>query len=343
MNQKSTITKTVLLFWGLTWAAEAQEMVPDLGVISLRHCDITFERTSQIGAILDGSTGDAVSVIQDCYVTLGDRVKENQVLARLQHRAIDADLVAGKKQAENRLYIENAEALYSQAKLQAERGKVLMAKRAIAPLDYSLLMVDETVAALAIDQAKFDLTQAQIRYDRVVARFRNLEYRAPHDGLIVECTKSLGERVMATEAPFVIVDDSHVLVTGQLDIINAWDVHPGQKARVMPEIEGADLPIEREVFEGVVIFVDNRIDPQPYSPLSVVASGVAEKNVPQESPKSMASRVIVRVANRGNLLRSGLVARMEIQTNKKTAKAPSPHSPTTLKGVGATAKDFTQR
>ena len=59
--------------------------------------------------------------------------------------------------------------------------------------------------------------------------------------------------------------------------------------RVMPEVEGDDLPIEREVFDGRISFVDSEID-----------------------PATRTCRVFAEVENRGGLLRSGLECRMEI-------------------------------
>src|SRR5208283_5470360 len=78
-------------------------------------------------------------------------------------------------------------------------------------------------------------------------------------------------------------------VTGYLDVSDAWHVRPKQTVRVMPELEGVDLPIEREVFEGQITFVDCEID-----------------------PKTRTCRVFAEVENRDDLLRSGLECRMEI-------------------------------
>jgi multidrug efflux pump subunit AcrA (membrane-fusion protein) len=78
-------------------------------------------------------------------------------------------------------------------------------------------------------------------------------------------------------------------VTGYLDAGDAWRVRRGQAARITPELEGGDLPIEREAFAGEVTFVDSEID-----------------------PKTQTCRVFAEVENRGGLLRSGLECCMEI-------------------------------
>jgi multidrug efflux pump subunit AcrA (membrane-fusion protein) len=84
-------------------------------------------------------------------------------------------------------------------------------------------------------------------------------------------------------------------VTGYLDAGDAWHVRQGQTVRIMPELEGGDLPIEREVFEGKITFVDSEID-----------------------PKTRTCRIFVEVENRGGLLRSGLECRMELDLQKNT-------------------------
>ena len=90
-------------------------------------------------------------------------------------------------------------------------------------------------------------------------------------------------------ATYKVVDVDRIRVIGFLDVGDAWRVRQGQAVRIVPELEGSDLPIEREVFEGKITFVDSEID-----------------------PKARTCRVFAEVENRGGLLRSGLECRMEI-------------------------------
>ncbi len=115
------------------------------------------------------------------------------------------------------------------------------------------------------------------------------EITSPHDGVIVEVYKNVGEVISVGMPIYKVVAIDRMRVTGYLDTGDAWRVGQGQAARVMPELEGGDLPIEREVFEGKITFVDSEID-----------------------PKTRTCRVFAEVENRGGLLRSGLECRMEI-------------------------------
>jgi Barrel-sandwich domain of CusB or HlyD membrane-fusion len=115
------------------------------------------------------------------------------------------------------------------------------------------------------------------------------EIVSPHDGVIVEIYKRVGEAITVGMPIYKVVAIDRMRVTGYLDAGDAWRVRQGQAARIVPELEGGDLPIEREVFEGKITFVDSEID-----------------------PKTRTCRVFAEVENRGDLLRSGLECRMEI-------------------------------
>ena len=132
------------------------------------------------------------------------------------------------------------------------------------------------------------MAEAQLHAAKAMVAAR--EIVSPHDGVVVEIYKNArrGDHVGHARSYKVVTVD-RMRVTGYLDASDAWHVRPEQTVRVMPELEGVDLPIEREVFEGKITFVDSEID-----------------------PKTRTCRVFAEVENRGDLLRSGLDCRMEI-------------------------------
>ena len=131
------------------------------------------------------------------------------------------------------------------------------------------------------------IAERQLQQSKALVAAR--EITSPHDGVVVEIYKNTGEAITAGSPIFKVVKVDRMRVTGYLDASDAWHVRPEQIVRVMPELEGVDLPIEREVFEGKITFVDSEID-----------------------PKTRTCRVFAEVENRGDLLRSGLDCRMEI-------------------------------
>ena len=132
------------------------------------------------------------------------------------------------------------------------------------------------------------MAEAQLHAAKAMVAAR--EIVSPHDGVIVEVYKNVGEAITFSMPIYKVVAIDRMRVTGYLDVGDAWHVsRQGQAARIAPELEGGDLPIEREVFEGEIAFVDSEID-----------------------PKTRTCRIFAEVASRGGLLRSGLECRVEI-------------------------------
>lgn len=303
-----TSTAAALALLGPCWtpAGEVEALAPAPAPIAPRECSIEFERSTRVGASPQMGCG---SLFQESFVGLGERVKADQVLGRLDSRDLQADLLRFKAQAEDQLEIRSREVLHAQAEGSLKQSTSLADKNYLSRHDYKLLLLAEQQAAIAVEQAKLVRLQAELQYQDLEARVRDRSFRAPHDGVVVEVLKHVGERVMPGEAAFIVVDDSHMLVTGYVDVGDAWRIRAGQAARVTPTIDGAELPIEREVFPGHVVFVDNRIDPQ-----------------------SLTCRVVVRVANRDRLLRSGLAARMEVEPSEPPGRPDEPTPPAPRQG-----------
>ena len=88
---------------------------------------------------------------------------------------------------------------------------------------------------------------------------------------------------------FRVINVDVLLVTGYLDVVDAWRVKPGQNVAVSMEFAGPNLPMKREIFRGSVVFVDSEID-----------------------HKTQTCKVVAEVKNRDSILRSGMEARLEI-------------------------------
>ena len=123
---------------------------------------------------------------------------------------------------------------------------------------------------------------------------------SPHDGVVVAVQKRRGEPVAPNEAVFRVVDLDHLEVTARVDVADLWRLHPGQPVRIIPEIAGADLAIEREVFWGRVASIDPHVD-----------------------PASRTSTLVARLADPRHRLRAGLEVRIEIHPDARPeATAP---------------------
>jgi RND family efflux transporter MFP subunit len=253
------------------------------GVISLRRCTIEYSRSTLVGS-------NQYGLIRECLVRPGDRVKGGQVLGRL----FDQDALAELESRTVALEGSQTTILRGEETLEVERTKL---RRAGALYDRKALSIqDLQLQQLAVKTAELGLraaiegrrmAEAQLHVAKAMVAAR--EIVSPHDGIIVEIYKKAGEAITVSIPIFRVVAVDRMRVTGYLDAGDAWRVRRGQAARITPELEGGDLPIEREAFAGEITFVDSEID-----------------------PKTQTCRVFAEVENRGGLLRSGLECCMEI-------------------------------
>jgi RND family efflux transporter MFP subunit len=248
-----------------------------------------------------------MGVLQDCLVRPGERVQAGQVLGRLMDQELRAELEQRTAEANDDIVIRAGQAKYAQAMNKLRASDELNRRNLISAEEHLGHKLDAETAALEIEAAKLRKRIAQFARRQTEAMVRARQFVAPHDGVVVAVLKRPGESVSISEAVFQVVDPDSLRVTGFLDVGDAWRVRAGQRVRVSPDIGGAELPIESEVFEGQVEFVDNQV-----------------------SVENQTCKLTAIVNNRAGLLRSGLEARMEIETGEpvstreRTAAGPAP-------------------
>lgn len=270
---------------------------PSADVLILRRCPIEYERSATMGASQHG-------LIQECLVAPGDRVKAGQVLGRLRDDDLRAELKLRELEASSDVEIRLREALSAQALSKLRTTQALVRRNAVSLEEFKLHQTEVEAANLAIEHARHSRQLAQVRLTQAQAQLRSREFVSPHDGVVVAILKRRGEPVAPNEPVFKVVDPQSVQITGQVDVTDSWRLRLGQPVRVIPEIAGADLPLEREVFPGRIVFIDSLIDPM-----------------------SQTCKILVQVENRGGLLRAGLEARLEIDPGAAAPaaeKAPPP-------------------
>jgi HlyD family secretion protein len=267
----------------LSAAAIADETTSPSAVILLQKCTIEYSRSTLVGS-------NQAGLLQECLVRPGDRVKGGQVLGRLFNKDVLAELESRTVALENsQTTIHQGEATLEVESTKLRRAGALYNRNALSLQDYQLQQLAMKTAELGLQAAIQSRRMAEAQLHTAKAMVAAREIVSPHDGIIVEIFKNAGEAIMVSTPIYKVVAIDRMRVTGYLDVGDAWRVYQGQAVRIMPEQEGGDLPIEREVFEGKITFVDSEID-----------------------PKSRTCRVFAEVENRGDLLRSGLECRMEI-------------------------------
>ncbi len=278
--------------------------------VTLRRCLVSLIDEAQVPAREPG-------VLTQLDVHEGDRVKEGQLLARIDDLRVQAALKvarlqekAAKKQASSDINVRYARAAYDLAhweRVSAERANERSAN-AIAESEVRRRQLEERRAELAIEQSDLELEvaglQAEVRAAEVGAATEDVARRqivAPLEGVVVHVSRHVGEWLQPGDPLVHVIRMDRLRVEG---LIDATDVLDGQGSVVAEgfapaELDGRPVTVvvtlergRREVFQGKVTFV----------PPVVQAGGQV--------------RVWAEVANRKDagkwLLRPGLLAEMTL-------------------------------
>jgi cobalt-zinc-cadmium efflux system membrane fusion protein len=264
------------------WAAAAEPKPERPGSIVLTRCTLEFEQTTLLGAAQMG-------VVSEMLVKPGDRVKAGQVLGRLFDAELRAELELRRAEAESDIEIRLGEAKLALAMSKLKASEALGKRNLISTEELTTHKLDAQSATLEIEAARHKRHLAVLTSRQVEATILAREFVSPHDGIVVMVLKRKGESVAPNESVLRLVSAETVRVTGYLDVGDAWQVKAGQRVQVKPEVSGAELPIEDEVFAGRIEHVD-----------------------PEINAENQTCKVVAIVENKGGLLRAGLEARMEI-------------------------------
>jgi RND family efflux transporter MFP subunit len=273
---------------------------PSADVLILRRCPLDYERSATMGSSHYGQ-------IHECLVAPGDRVKAGQVLARLGDGDLRAEIKLREIEAKSDVQIRLNEARAAQAAIKYKTTQNLVRRNAASLEELNLHRMEAEAANLAIEQARHERELASVRLEQARSQLRSREFISPYDGVVISILKKLGEPVAPNEPVLKVVDTQSLLVTGQVDVTDSWRLRLNQRVKVVPEIAGADLPLEREVFQGRLVFVDSLIDPM-----------------------SQTCKILVQVENRQGLLRAGIEVRVEIDPRapiEPKAAAPAATAP----------------
>lgn len=297
---KTRLTAALVTTLGfLTASVTADPPDPSAETILVRRCLVEFEYDTPIGSSI-------YSILQECLVRPGDRVKAGQVLGRLQDEEAKAEVRLREAEASSDVEVRLAEARGAQAAGKAQRTSVLVQRNAASREEFSLHKREAASAALEVEQARHKRRLAAIHLDRAKALLKSRELVSPHDGIVAAVVRRQGESVAPRDPIFQVTDPDRLRVVAKVDVAELARLRVGQAARVVPEIAGADLPIEREIFPGRIVYIDTRIDPE-----------------------TRTCRVLILTENHGGALRAGLEARVEIdpEVPQPAAAAPPRQTP----------------
>jgi RND family efflux transporter MFP subunit len=278
-----------LTLWNRSAVAADRAAEPSDQVVVLRRCLIDHERISAVGP-------SAFGILKESFVEPGEEVKKGQILGRLMDEDARAEVQLREAAVTSDVDIRLSESKNAIAQNRLKITSSLLRRNAASREEHSQQRLEAEAMALEVENAKYrrQLAEAQLRQAKAMLRVRELV--SPHQGVVTEVLRRPSEPVAPNQPVFRVVDVDHIVVTGQVDVVDIWRLRVGMPVKLIPEIAGADLALEREVFQGRISFIDTRID-----------------------PLSQTCKVLAKCDNRDRLLRAGLEARMEIDTRGSTA------------------------
>jgi RND family efflux transporter MFP subunit len=126
----------------------------------------------------------------------GDRVRAGQVMARIEHRELDAQLLASKTAVvEARAQVAEAIAARDEARRDLERQRTLRRDGIVTEAAVTAAQAAFDVASARVDLAQAAIASAEARVRVVEENIENTNVRAPFDGVVIAKRAELGETV----------------------------------------------------------------------------------------------------------------------------------------------------
>jgi cobalt-zinc-cadmium efflux system membrane fusion protein len=204
--------------------------------------------------------------VRQVNVTLGDRVRQGQVLLTIETPDI-SELQSAWRQAQ--ADVRQREAAVAKAEADASRARDLLANRAIARKEVLAADTELAVATAALEQARAtqDDVARRLRLYGVNAEQQEAlaSVRSPISGEVVEIAVAPGEYRSDTAAPVMTVADlARVWVVASVPESAVARIQTGQPVTI------AVAAYPDESFEGRVARVAGALDPDTRS-MSVIA------------------------------------------------------------------------
>lgn len=243
-------------------------------------------------------SSDRGGVIGRLDVREGDAVRERDLVVLLKDEVARAALATAEREADSDIEIRYAEKAAEVAR--AEYDKALDANRrvegTVPAVEVRRLKLAAEKSTLEIESARYRHDLNGLKRDETAVQVQTFRVEAPFDGIVTRVHRAKGESVRQGDPILELSNTRRVRVEGYIALRDTWGVSAGQEVRVRLDLPDVDLPVEKEIFPGRVVFVDVKAAP--------VTGGV---------------RVWAEVENADNVLRAGLTARMQILADSESA------------------------
>lgn len=294
--------------------SQAEVTQPSLGVMA-QQIQFTGPLVAPQTALLRAKLGGTVTQLA---VAEGDRVREGQVLAR-----IDAAELASRM-AERDAMVAQAQVSLTQAERTHTNNQQLAQQQFISP---TALEQSKT----ALDAARAQLQAARAQKDTLRVSARDTTVVAPFAGIVAKRSVVAGEKVSAEQSLFTVVNIAQLELAGQVGTHEVSALAPGQPVTL--KVEGLAAPVSGTVARiapvaeagtrsiGVAVAVANRDERLRAGQFAVATVTVPDATqrltVPQSAVQQAGGQDTVWLIENGALVRRAVtLGRADAKTGR---------------------------
>ena len=191
--------------------------------------------------------------VAEVLVKEGDTVKAGQVLMRLDDKAEQVQMEQLKAQAEDTTRLQAAEAQLAQRRVDLKKTEAARKQGAATDLEVDHARLDVTIAVLSLDLAKFEQTQAQMKYREAAAQIERMQITSPIGGVVERLLVEPGESVEAAEKIAQVVQIDPLWVDVPVPLEEARSLTKGA-SNALVEFD-SDNPARKSAVAGKIIHI----------------------------------------------------------------------------------------
>jgi len=213
------------------------------------------KRTARLGSMVEG-------MVVQAHATVGDRVRQGQVLAELHSHVIHDAWADYRKAMAERRRRETEQAF---ARQNEERAQRLLAEKAISRHDLQRAEADRVAADEQLDMARTEVRRAEEalehygvtnKEDPTGESGETIPVRSPLRGVVLEQSVTQGTAVTVGTPLYVVADLTELWAVAEIDETQLSQVRAGRNT----EIRVSAYP--GETFAGLITFVADTVNPK---------------------------------------------------------------------------------
>jgi len=197
-----------------------------------------------------------MGIVKNIAVKVGDRVKEDQILVRMDAAVLEVTLEIAQSIKQSRGRLESAAEELELQKKMVEKLKELRARQHASQQELDRAQAQVRIAVARLKTVQEELAVKELEHERARVQVERQRLRAPVNGIVTRIMKARGESVS--------LNDPVILKVVQLDPLLAIFLVPAGQARTLKNGKTVNVRIAEpeQTTRGEVEFVSPTTDPQ---------------------------------------------------------------------------------